>query len=93
VKRKPDVEVVETGEIIAWDKKGDELVKRLKARPLGETGYSRARWQTDAAGMWRSSGDRVLEPADLLGRDWKEIYRLFRGFSYASIYDHEARSR
>lgn len=88
-KDKPMVEVIDTGEMIPWDKKADALVKSLKARPVGGSGYSRARWQVDAAGMWRSSGNRVLEPADLVGRDWKEIYRLFRGWSYSTIYDHE----
>ncbi|MBY8826098.1 DNA methyltransferase [Sphingomonas colocasiae] len=90
VKGKPDLEIVDTGEIIRWDsKRADDLVKGMKARPVGGTGYSRARWQTDACSMWRSSGDRVLTPEDLVGKPFKQIYRLFRGWSYASVYDHD----
>jgi hypothetical protein len=89
-KAKPQLEVVETGEIIAWDsKRADALVKACKARPIPGTGYSRARWQTDAAGMWRSSGDRVLSPADLVGLPWDTLYQLFRGWSYATVYNHD----
>jgi hypothetical protein len=61
-----------------------------EGRPLPGTGYSRSRWQTDAAGFWRSSGDRVLDagrPAQ--GLPFDQVYQRFRGFSYATIYDHE----
>jgi hypothetical protein len=90
-KSKPMVEIVDTGEIIPWDgnKRADELVKAFKARPVGGSGYSRARWQTDAAGYWRSSGDRVLTPADLAGLPWPALYQLFRGWSYGTVYNHE----
>ncbi|WP_447727260.1 DNA methyltransferase [Sphingomonas koreensis] len=89
-KTKPMIEIVETGEIIPWDsKKADDLVKACKARPVANSGYSRARWQTDAAGYWRSSGDRVLAPEDLAGLPWDALYQLFRGWSYSSVYDHE----
>jgi hypothetical protein len=85
-KDRPMIEVIDTGEVIPWD---NDLVKRMKARPVPGTGYSRARWQTDAAGMWRSDGNRVLEPADLVGMKWDNLYQLFRGWSYGTIYNHD----
>lgn len=52
-------------------------------------GYSLARWQIDAHAKWRSSGDRLLTREDLIGQDAQTIYRLFRGFSHANVYDYE----
>lgn len=85
-KAKPMIEIVDTGEIVPWDKK---LVEDMKARPVPGTGYSRARWQTDAAGYWRMNGDRLLAPEDLVGLKWDTLFQLFRGWSYSTIYDHE----
>lgn len=53
------------------------------------TGYSRARWQLDAHGMMRSSGNRTLAPEDLVGIEAKVAYRLWREYSLASVYDFE----
>ena len=52
-------------------------------------GYSRARWQFDAHGFLRSSGDRLLTPEDLKGLKHDQIYKLFREYSKGSIYDFE----
>lgn len=46
-----------------------------------------SRWQTDAHGFWRSSGNRLLQPEDLIGRTWKEIIALYRKHSQTSVYD------
>ncbi|MGE0178965.1 MAG: DNA methyltransferase [Sphingomonas sp.] len=59
----------------------DEPVTKSKAD------FTRARWQLDAHAFWRSQGNRLLEPEDLLGRDTKTVYRTFRGFSAATVYD------
>ncbi|HEV7658811.1 MAG TPA: DNA methyltransferase [Allosphingosinicella sp.] len=61
----------------------DEPVKKTKAE------YSRARWQLDAHALWKSRGDRLLEPEELLGLDTKTVYRMFRGFSAESVYDYD----
>jgi DNA modification methylase len=53
-------------------------------------GYSRARWQTDAHGKWRSSGDRLPTPDEFVGLDAKGIYRKWREHSTTNIYDYEA---
>lgn len=51
-------------------------------------GYSRARWQLDAHGYYRSSGDRLLNPEELLGLDADVVYRTFRDFSVSEVYDY-----
>lgn len=52
-------------------------------------GYSRARWQLDAHGFMRSSGNRLLAPEDLVGLPAAQVYQTFRAFSVASVYDYE----
>jgi hypothetical protein len=86
VKAKPMVEL-DTGEVVDWD---DARVRSSKARLVPGSGYSRSRWQNDAAGFWRSSGDRVVGPEDLVGIPHDAMYQLYRGFSFARPYDHEA---
>jgi hypothetical protein len=61
----------------------DERVVKTKAE------YSRSRWQTDAAAFWRSNGNRLLEPDELLGMPADEVYRLFRSFAVGTPYDYE----
>lgn len=85
VKAKPLVEL-EGGEIVDWD---DKRMQNRRAQLVAGSGYSRARWQTDAAGYWRSSGNRVLAAEDLTGIAHDAIYRLYRGYSANSVYDHE----
>ena len=51
--------------------------------------YSRARWQIDAHGYMRSSGNRALTRDDLKGQPWGVIYRMFRQHSLATVYNFE----
>lgn len=51
--------------------------------------YSRSRWQIDAHGFARSSGNRLLAPDDLKGRTHAQIFRLFREHSLTNVYDFE----
>lgn len=51
--------------------------------------YSRARWQLDAHGYSRSSGNRLLMPEDLKNIPHSTIYKLFREFSLNTVYDFE----
>ncbi len=48
--------------------------------------YPRARWQYDAHGFMRSSGDRPLAAKDLLGVDQDVIFKLFRKHSLGDVY-------
>lgn len=53
------------------------------------TGYSRARWQLDAHGFTRSSGDRLLTPEEMEKLPHDVIFKLFRQFSLEQVYDFE----
>jgi DNA modification methylase len=53
------------------------------------TGYSRSRWQIDAHGFTRSSGNRLLMPSELEQLDHAQIFKLFRDFSLRDVYDFE----
>lgn len=49
--------------------------------------YTRARWQIDAHGFSRSSGNRLLTAADLEGISHAKVFKLFRAFSESNPYD------
>lgn len=51
--------------------------------------YSRARWQTDAHGFWRSGGNRLLTPEELETLDHDILFRWFRDYHLHNIYDYE----
>jgi DNA modification methylase len=51
--------------------------------------YPRARWQADAHGFARSSGDRLLDPAHMAALPHDEIYQLFKKHSLETIYNYE----
>ena len=53
------------------------------------SGYSRARWQLDAHGFERSSGNRLLTAEELEGIAHHAIYKKFRAYSKANVYDYE----
>jgi hypothetical protein len=56
---------------------------------INPDGYSRARWQIDAHGYLRSSGDRSLKPEDLLDVPASQIYRMWKRYNLEAIYDFE----
>ncbi|WP_345985290.1 DNA methyltransferase [Sulfurimonas sp. HSL-1656] len=51
--------------------------------------YTRARWQTDAHGYWRSSGDRHLLPEELEAMEPAQVFRAFRDYHLEEIYDYD----
>ena len=51
--------------------------------------YSRGRWQFDAHGFTRSSGNRPLTPADFEGLSHQQVFQLFRKYSLSEVYDFE----
>lgn len=52
-------------------------------------GYSRARWQVDAHGFTRSSGDRLLQPEDLDGLDADVVWKVWKRFNLDAVYDFQ----
>lgn len=49
--------------------------------------YTRPRWQFDAHGFTRSSGNRPLAPQDLDGLDQATIFQRFKAHSLEQVYD------
>lgn len=50
--------------------------------------YTRAHWQIDAHGFWRSSGNRLIEPEELAKMDLKQSMKLMKSESLRSVYDY-----
>jgi hypothetical protein len=55
--------------------------------------YTRPRWQYDAHGFMRSSGNRLLQPEDLDGLAQEQIYKLFRATPRRTYTTSSATSR
>jgi DNA methylase len=51
--------------------------------------YSLSKWQVDAHGFTRSSGNRPLKPEEIAAMDHDQIFKFFRDYSLNSIYDFE----
>ena len=51
--------------------------------------YSRSRWQVDAHGFHRSSGNRLLSTDEIRGMPHERIFKLFREHSLENVYDFE----
>lgn len=54
-----------------------------------KSGYSRSRWQIDAHGFTRSSGDRLLDPVELGKMNHSDIFQTFKEQSLHEIYNFE----
>lgn len=52
-------------------------------------GYSRSRWQIDAHGFARSSGNRPPRPEELEALQHQQIFKIFRDYSLNHVYDFE----
>lgn len=50
---------------------------------------TRADWQIDAAGLWRSNGNRLPDPEIMRGMSHEDIKRLWIQYSLAGGYSHE----
>jgi DNA modification methylase len=51
--------------------------------------YSRSRWQVDAHGFTRSSGNRLIRPEELRSLKHDQIFQLFKDWSEKNVYDFE----
>ncbi len=52
-------------------------------------GYSLARWQLDANGLWASSGDRFIRSEDLASQPADIVYKRWKAWNLAEVYDYE----
>lgn len=55
--------------------------------PIPGTGYSCARWQIDAHGYARSSGERLLSSDELANLPHEKLFKLWRERSTHAVYD------
>lgn len=60
----------------------DELVKKSKED------YTRAQWQIDAHGYWRSSGDRLMAKEELQDVPVESLQKVYRQFSRENVYSY-----
>lgn len=51
--------------------------------------YSRARWQIDAHGFWRSSGNRFLTPEEIMQLPVDKVQAYFKSYISQNIYDYQ----
>ncbi len=61
----------------------DEPVKKSKED------YTRAQWQIDAHGYWRSSGDRLVGKEELQDVPVESLQKVYRQFSRGSVYSYD----
>lgn len=50
--------------------------------------YTRAQWQIDAHGFWRSSGDRLVTKAELQAAPVSKLQDLYRRYSRQNVYSY-----
>lgn len=51
--------------------------------------YTRAQWQIDAHGFWRSSGDRLMSKDELIRIPISNLQKAYRKYSRESVYSYE----
>lgn len=51
--------------------------------------YTRAQWQIDAHGFWRSSGDRLLTKAEIMSMPVDKLQAAYRKFSRGTVYSYD----
>lgn len=61
----------------------DEPVTKTKVE------YTRAQWQIDAHGFWRSSGDRLLSKEELASMPVNKLQAAYRKYSRGTVYDYQ----
>ncbi len=61
----------------------DERVSKSKEE------YTRAQWQIDAHGYWRSSGDRLISKEELKDFPVDSLQTVYREYSRGNVYNYE----
>lgn len=51
--------------------------------------YTRAQWQIDAHGFWRSSGDRLVTKKELMNAPVDRLQAMYRKYSRDTVYSYE----
>jgi hypothetical protein len=66
-----------------------KYINKTKEPIVPGTGYSRSRWQIDAHGFTRSSGERHLKPEEIISLEHDTIFKVFKDYSLNTVYDFE----
>ena len=75
---------------LPWAERKKVPMKPGDKRPcVRGTGYSRARWQIDAHGFSRSSGDRFPTTEEIRAMPHEAIFKAFRKYGLENIYEYE----
>ena len=79
---------VEKAKPLSFDKHGQIVPYEQGETLIPGSGYSRSRWQIDAHGFMRSSGDRLIAPKDVVGLEADVVWKLWKERSLSEIYDY-----
>lgn len=60
----------------------DEPVRKSKEE------YTRAQWQIDASGFWRSSGNRLMTKEEIIKTPVNKLQAVYRKYSRGTVYDY-----
>ena len=77
--------------ILLFRKLPSDTSKAYADTPVTKTKeeYTRGRWQIDAHGYWRSSGDRSLTKEEVMSFPVSDLQRVYRKYSRESVYNYE----
>lgn len=77
--------------VILFRKAQSDLTRGYADMPVEKekSAYSLARWQVDAHGFWRSSGNRHLTAAEMASYGPAKLATMFTAHSLANVYDYE----
>lgn len=90
VKDKPLVFATADDKHLPWEERKRVPMKPGDKRPcVRGTGYSRARWQIDAHGFARSSGDRFPTTEEIRSMPHEAIFKAFRRYGLENVYEYE----
>lgn len=89
-KEKPLVFASNDDRDLPWEERKKVPMKQGDKRPcVRGTGYSRARWQIDAHGFARSSGDRFPTTEEIRNMPHEAIFKAFRKYGLENVYEYE----
>lgn len=77
--------------ILLFRKLPTDRSKAYADEPVTKTkdDYTRAQWQIDAHGFWRSSGDRLITKEELMTAPVSRLQEMYRRFSRETVYSYE----
>lgn len=77
--------------VLVFRKLPSELDNAYADKPVtkSKADYTRADWQIDAAGLWRSHGDRLPDPEMMMGMNMEELKAMWIRYSLRGGYQHE----